>query len=49
MKRSFQPTELASFHATVAQRLGLSFDESKHDELADVLRRRMDGDKQLRC
>lgn len=41
VKRSFQPTELASFHATVARRLGLRFDDSKLDELADVLRRRM--------
>jgi hypothetical protein len=32
---------VANFRATVAQRLGLRFDDSKLDELADVLRLRM--------
>ncbi len=41
VKRGFKPTELASFQATLAQRLGLRFDESKLDELADVLDRRI--------
>lgn len=41
MKRSFKATELASFRATVTQRLGLQFDDSKLVELADVLRRRI--------
>ena len=41
MRREFQPAELANFRATVAKRLGLSFDDSKLDELADVLRRRV--------
>jgi chemotaxis protein methyltransferase CheR len=41
VKRSFEPAELASFRATVGQRLGLSFDDSKLAELADVLRRRI--------
>lgn len=43
MKRSFDPTQLVGFRATVARRLGLSFDDSKQDELADVLRRRMEA------
>ncbi len=43
MKQAFEPAELASFRATVAQRLGLQFDESKRDELADVLRRRIEA------
>jgi chemotaxis protein methyltransferase CheR len=43
MNRSFKPAELASFRAAVAQRLGLSFDNSKIDELADVLRRRIEA------
>lgn len=47
MNRSFTPSELGSFRATVAQRLGLSFDDSKRDELADVLRRRMDATNSL--
>jgi len=47
VNRSFAPSELASFRATVAQRLGLSFDDSKRDELADVLRRRMDATNSL--
>ncbi len=47
MNRSFAPSELASFRATVAQRLGLSFDDSKRDELAEVLRRRMDATNSL--
>jgi chemotaxis protein methyltransferase CheR len=36
-----QPGELAGFRATVARRLGLNFDVSKRDELAEVLLRRM--------
>ncbi len=43
VKRSFKPTELASFRATVTQRLGLRLDESKLDELKDVLSRRMEA------
>lgn len=41
MRREFRPVELANFRATVAKRLGLSFDDSKLDELANVLRQRV--------
>lgn len=41
MKGNFEAAELANFRATVAQRLGLSFDDSKLEELADVLRQRV--------
>ncbi len=43
MKHSFEPAQLANFRATLAQRLGLRFDDSKLDELADVLRRRIEA------
>ncbi len=43
MKHSFEPIELANFRVTLAQRLGLRFDDSKLDELADVLRRRIEA------
>jgi chemotaxis protein methyltransferase CheR len=43
VRRGFEPAELASFRATLARRVGLRFDESKLDELADVLRRRMEA------
>ena len=43
VKQSFEPTQLASFRATVARRLGLRFDDSKLDELADVLHRRIEA------
>jgi chemotaxis protein methyltransferase CheR len=41
VKRTFKPAELAGFRAAVARRLGLSFDDSKVNELADVLGRRI--------
>lgn len=37
----FEPGTMEIFRRKIAQRLGLNFDESKHDFLADVLRRRM--------
>lgn len=43
LSRNFEPKELASFRATIARRVGLRFDESKLDELAMVLRRRMEA------
>jgi chemotaxis protein methyltransferase CheR len=43
MKQRFEPAQLANFRTTVAQRLGLRFDDSKLDELADVLRHRMEA------
>lgn len=43
MKHGFEPIQLANFRVTLAQRLGLRFDDSKLDELADVLRRRMEA------
>jgi chemotaxis protein methyltransferase CheR len=41
VKQSFEANHIASFRATVERRLGLSFDDSKLDELTDVLRRRI--------
>jgi chemotaxis protein methyltransferase CheR len=41
VRRTFGSSQLASFRATVAQRLGLNFDDSKLDELAEVLQLRM--------
>jgi chemotaxis protein methyltransferase CheR len=41
VKQGFEPIQLENFRTTVGLRLGLRFDDSKLDELADVLRRRM--------
>jgi chemotaxis protein methyltransferase CheR len=41
VKINIEPRQLESFRAAVAQRLGLRFDDSKLDELADVMRLRM--------
>ncbi len=41
MKQGFEASQLASFRAMVERRLGLSFDDSKLEDLADVLRSRM--------
>ena len=45
MKRIFEASQLAGFRAMVERRLGLKFDDSKLEELADVLRRRMKESK----
>ena len=41
VKQNFEASQLASFRAMVERRLGLRFDDSKLEELTDVLRRRM--------
>jgi chemotaxis protein methyltransferase CheR len=45
VKGDFEASELVSFRATVERRLGLRFDDSKLEELTDVLRRRIGATK----